>query len=1043
MRAQANGDTHRPRLDRTGTRDLQTLWTLGAVGGLSDADLLARFVAGTKHRDNSDAAELAFAALVDRHGGTVLRVARTILGDESASLDASQATFLLLAQKAWRLRIEDSLAPWLASVARRVALGVRKAEARRRRHETAAAARPEPIGAARTEVWSETIRAVLAEVDRLPENYRAAVVACHLEGLTQQAAADRLGWPLGTLQSRLDRGRRRLRANLTRRGLAPSVLALIPKSGLTAIFPSSLTSPLARAAVAWALKASPSALSLAPGVVAILQPTLKGAVMLKFTAAAVTLTTALGIAASGLGPSGDTPGPVPAARSSSRPDTRVEDVNLDGFKHPAPAHLLTAAGHLPLATPTATTDFDQAVSPSPSPAAIIPPVPAPGLIVPPLADAPLPRAPEVIASAIEESIPLAVKGPDLTTLLCIQKPYDIPSPGQPFDGNLELSELRTKGYPVREFALANDQAEGGLAERFQVKSEPTYLVISGSGEVVIRITGTVTTQELARKYNEYVRKLIRNRQEMEANSIPPPPQNSDLSLLCFLADWSPPCQEMESRVRLLAEKGYPVQIVDIVKQPGMAEQHKIRSIPAYVLTDADGRGLADWKGVLSASQVASLLHNNQQFNSANQTPRPATRSHSVQKDAASEPNLTLPVRYPQPWETAVRIKVKISDKEWGYGSGTVIASTPVESYVLGCAHTFRDSLDNPKQPTRQSRSIEVDLFGGQLEGQPPHLLTTARAIPAEVVAVDLASDLALIRIRPGKVLAVASIISESWEPNRGMKLITTGCSHGQDVTAWDTEIIDPKIRMYDFHGEQPFVLIKCKYQPAEGRSGGGLFTREGPLVGICNFADPNEHVGLYCGPAAFADLNKILQRTGDEVSLDLAMLRTALPNMKLLGANFPRAPEPAGTSSAHSSDRPPTTPDHQRLDTLERKLDTLLEGMNRNQNQSAPALRPRVVPLEADPGPVAPVLPSGEDQYVTERGFNEDGSESVVTRRNPRIVRPVPNNAILVPTEPILTPPVSGQERRLLDLERKLDRVLESLDNIRGQMNEKPGTSSL
>ena len=43
-----------------------------------------------------------------------------------------------------------------------------------------------------------------------------------MEGLTQQQAAGQLGWPLGTLQSRLARGRERLRGRLLRRGLAPS-----------------------------------------------------------------------------------------------------------------------------------------------------------------------------------------------------------------------------------------------------------------------------------------------------------------------------------------------------------------------------------------------------------------------------------------------------------------------------------------------------------------------------------------------------------------------------------------------------------------------------------------------------------------------------------------------------------------------------------------------------------------------------------------------------------------------------------------------------
>src|SRR5437667_146641 len=65
------------------------------------------------------------------------------------------------------------------------------------------------------------------EVGRLPEKYRAAVVLCYLEGLTNEEAARRLRCPVGTVKTRLLRARDRLRDRLARRGLAPpAVLAV-------------------------------------------------------------------------------------------------------------------------------------------------------------------------------------------------------------------------------------------------------------------------------------------------------------------------------------------------------------------------------------------------------------------------------------------------------------------------------------------------------------------------------------------------------------------------------------------------------------------------------------------------------------------------------------------------------------------------------------------------------------------------------------------------------------------------------------------------
>ncbi len=113
---------------------VRMLFEAGAVGGLTDKQLLERF----RTRDG-EAAEWAFAALVERHGPMILRVCRRILRDEHAAQDAFQATFLVLVRMAGSLRAEGSLGGWLHSVACRVAACARGAEARRRAHERRAA----------------------------------------------------------------------------------------------------------------------------------------------------------------------------------------------------------------------------------------------------------------------------------------------------------------------------------------------------------------------------------------------------------------------------------------------------------------------------------------------------------------------------------------------------------------------------------------------------------------------------------------------------------------------------------------------------------------------------------------------------------------------------------------------------------------------------------------------------------------------------------------------------------------------------------------
>ncbi len=200
--------------------DFRVLFGMGSLAGLTDGQLLERFA---RHRD--EAGELAFAALLDRHGPMVLGVCGSLLGDPNDAEDAFQASFLVLARKARSLWVRDTIGPWLHAVAHRIATHALSDRARRRRHERAAAAlAATAIGPAEPDEIGPVLH---DEIGRLPESFRAPIVLCYLEGLTHDQAAHRLGWPVGTVRSRLSRGRDRLRSRLDVRGFAPAV-ALAP-----------------------------------------------------------------------------------------------------------------------------------------------------------------------------------------------------------------------------------------------------------------------------------------------------------------------------------------------------------------------------------------------------------------------------------------------------------------------------------------------------------------------------------------------------------------------------------------------------------------------------------------------------------------------------------------------------------------------------------------------------------------------------------------------------------------------------------------------
>jgi RNA polymerase sigma factor (sigma-70 family) len=203
----------------TALRQVAWVFQEGTLTGLSDGQMLERFV------DSRD--EAAFEVLVGRHGPMVFNVCRQLLRDSHDVEDAFQAVFLVLVRKAGVIRIEGSLGPWLYTVANRVAA---RARANRRRIATRGIPEPAEIAAPEFEYpldRDETAVVIQEELARLPERLRAPLVLCYLQGMTHELAAGQLGCPVGTVRSRLSRGRAQLLGRIVRRGLALSAAAIV------------------------------------------------------------------------------------------------------------------------------------------------------------------------------------------------------------------------------------------------------------------------------------------------------------------------------------------------------------------------------------------------------------------------------------------------------------------------------------------------------------------------------------------------------------------------------------------------------------------------------------------------------------------------------------------------------------------------------------------------------------------------------------------------------------------------------------------------
>src|SRR5262249_42202157 len=301
-------------------RVLRQVGGIAAREGLADAtdgQLLERFSAQQE--------EAAFAALLHRHGPMVLGVARRVLRQQQDAEDVLQATFLVLARKAGSIRKRESVASWLHGVAYRLAVEAPNQRARRLAHERQAGTmrhkRTNREGA-----WQELEEALDQALSSLPEKYREAVVLCCLEGKTQEEAARQACCPLGTVRSRLARGRELLRKQLARRGVTLSTGALATFLAASAA-PTALPAAVLRDIVRASLQTAPGQAAagiVSPRVAALAEGVTNAVGMTKAKSVVALLVTVAVLAGAGVcarqalsanNAEGDKPGAKPEARN--------------------------------------------------------------------------------------------------------------------------------------------------------------------------------------------------------------------------------------------------------------------------------------------------------------------------------------------------------------------------------------------------------------------------------------------------------------------------------------------------------------------------------------------------------------------------------------------------------------------------------------------------------------------------------------------------------------------------------------------------------
>ncbi len=167
----------------------------------SEAELLARVVSGDRG---------AFDSVMSAHQDRVFSVCLRILGDRERALDATQDTFLTVFRKAGQFEGRSAVGTWIYRIAVNVCYDHLR-RAKRRPTE----AMPEYFDpsdpAAEAAIDSAALRPEIEmALSTLPPDFRNAVILSDLEGLSLPEVAEVMGVPVGTVKSRVFRGRRLL-----------------------------------------------------------------------------------------------------------------------------------------------------------------------------------------------------------------------------------------------------------------------------------------------------------------------------------------------------------------------------------------------------------------------------------------------------------------------------------------------------------------------------------------------------------------------------------------------------------------------------------------------------------------------------------------------------------------------------------------------------------------------------------------------------------------------------------------------------------------
>ena len=437
----------------------------------------------------------------------------------------------------------------------------------------------------------------------------------------------------------------------------------------------------------------------------------------------------------------------------------------------------------------------------------------------------------------------------------------------------------------------------------------------------------------------------------------------DVQLLDFSAGYCGPCQQMVPILQRMERANFPIRQIDISEDPELTQRFKVDRIPTLVLL-VEGKEVRRFVGLTSEEELRRAMKNaaaqlsekraaaaepavHPEFTptdivevtrpanraDVSRTPQPLSLGDRIRKllgkesadDTQDRPTLRGQDSAPGEVQTcdaiktafASTVRVRVAGKSTvkdeylqDVGTGTIVYSVTGQAVVLTCAHLCLNI-------STKDAVVEVEVFEN---GKPV-------TYPAKLVGGDHDADLALLRIRTSRIFPTAQLSRRVAEFSIGQPMVSFGCNDGGEPTRLDMKLVE--VNRYN----GPPNLC-CSIDPAGGRSGGGLFSASGELLGVCSCADRNAHEGLYAGHGAIlelvnhCELQEILKpgsaTTGEDPSLafqeqltepadhkqESAGLDSVAPIAKLQSSTDAQSPDSRGSNQFHgeSPDELPEDP---------------------------------------------------------------------------------------------------------------------------------------